>query len=60
MLCKRNMRCLCLAALFNCHVSSQKVADELFPKKDGKILTSDIDYVDVWRVRIHERCFTVH
>lgn len=27
--------------------------DKLFPKKDGKTLTSDIDYVDVWRVRTH-------
>ncbi|KAF3854322.1 hypothetical protein F7725_022377 [Dissostichus mawsoni] len=26
-----------------------KMGDELFPKKDGKMLTSDIDYVDVWR-----------
>lgn len=29
----------------------QKVGDELFPKKDGQMLTSDIDYVDVWRVK---------
>lgn len=27
--------------------------DELFPSKDGEMLTSDIDYVDVWRVRTH-------
>lgn len=27
------------------------MGDELFPRHDGKILTSDIDYVDVWRVR---------
>ncbi|XP_076589525.1 aldo-keto reductase family 1 member B1 isoform X2 [Chaetodon auriga] len=26
-----------------------KMGDELFPKKDGKMLTSDIDYIDVWR-----------
>ncbi|MED6234223.1 hypothetical protein ATANTOWER_024853 [Ataeniobius toweri] len=25
------------------------MGDELFPRKDGKILTSDTDYVDVWR-----------
>lgn len=31
-------------------VGLQKVEDELFPKnKEGQILTSDIDYVDVWR-----------
>lgn len=30
-------------------VALKKVEDELFPRKDGKILTSDIDYVDVWR-----------
>lgn len=30
-------------------VGLKKVGDELFPKKDGKMLTSDIDYVDVWR-----------
>lgn len=30
----------------------QKVGDELFPEKDGKILTTDIDYVDVWKVML--------
>ncbi|XP_028285969.1 aldose reductase-related protein 2 [Parambassis ranga] len=30
-------------------VGLKKVGDELFPKKDGETLTSDIDYVDVWR-----------
>ncbi|XP_076849633.1 aldo-keto reductase family 1 member B7 [Brachyhypopomus gauderio] len=30
-------------------VGLQKVGNELFPMKDGKVLTSDIDYVDVWR-----------
>uniref|UniRef100_A0A8P4G0F5 alcohol dehydrogenase (NADP(+)) n=1 Tax=Dicentrarchus labrax TaxID=13489 RepID=A0A8P4G0F5_DICLA len=30
-------------------VGLKKVGDELFPEKDGKILTSDIDYIDVWR-----------
>uniref|UniRef100_A0A3Q2QG65 Zgc:56622 n=1 Tax=Fundulus heteroclitus TaxID=8078 RepID=A0A3Q2QG65_FUNHE len=30
-------------------VGLKKMGDELFPKKDGQILTSDIDYVDVWR-----------
>nr|XP_046250164.1 aldo-keto reductase family 1 member B1-like [Scatophagus argus]XP_046251159.1 aldo-keto reductase family 1 member B1-like [Scatophagus argus] len=30
-------------------VGFKKMGDELFPKKDGKILTSDIDYIDVWR-----------
>ncbi|XP_041852817.1 aldose reductase-related protein 2 isoform X1 [Melanotaenia boesemani] len=30
-------------------VGLKKVGDELFPRKDGMILTSDIDYVDVWR-----------
>lgn len=36
------------------------MGDELFPKKDGQMLTSDIDYVDVWRVRTHTLCFNVH
>ncbi|XP_028441493.1 aldose reductase [Perca flavescens] len=30
-------------------VGLKKMGDELFPKKDGKMLTCDIDYVDVWR-----------
>lgn len=30
-------------------VGLMKTGDELFPRKDGKILTTDIDYVDVWR-----------
>uniref|UniRef100_A0A3Q1HJC0 alcohol dehydrogenase (NADP(+)) n=1 Tax=Anabas testudineus TaxID=64144 RepID=A0A3Q1HJC0_ANATE len=30
-------------------VGLQKMGDELFPKKNGKTLTSDVDYVDVWR-----------
>ncbi|KAK5893982.1 hypothetical protein CesoFtcFv8_010723 [Champsocephalus esox] len=30
-------------------VGLKKMGNELFPKKDGKMLTSDIDYVDVWR-----------
>ncbi|KAJ8335545.1 hypothetical protein SKAU_G00388870 [Synaphobranchus kaupii] len=30
-------------------VALKRVGDELFPMKDGKILTTDIDYVDVWR-----------
>ncbi|KAG8012991.1 Aldose reductase-related protein 2 [Nibea albiflora] len=30
-------------------IVSKKMGDELFPKKDGKIQTSDIDYIDVWR-----------
>uniref|UniRef100_A0A3Q0S8B8 alcohol dehydrogenase (NADP(+)) n=1 Tax=Amphilophus citrinellus TaxID=61819 RepID=A0A3Q0S8B8_AMPCI len=30
-------------------VGLKKMGDELFPKKDGKIQTSDVDYVDVWR-----------
>lgn len=30
-------------------VALQKMGDELFPMKDGKMLTSDIDYIDVWR-----------
>ncbi|XP_027141039.1 aldose reductase isoform X1 [Larimichthys crocea] len=30
-------------------VGLKKMGDELFPKKDGKIQTSDIDYIDVWR-----------
>lgn len=29
------------------------MGDELFPEKDGKMLTSDVDYLDVWRVRKH-------
>uniref|UniRef100_UPI0037E8EE5B aldose reductase-related protein 2 isoform X2 n=1 Tax=Semicossyphus pulcher TaxID=241346 RepID=UPI0037E8EE5B len=30
-------------------VGLKKMGDELFPKKDGKMVTSDVDYVDVWR-----------
>ncbi|XP_066541604.1 aldo-keto reductase family 1 member B1 [Hoplias malabaricus] len=30
-------------------VGLKKVGDELFPMKDGKLLTTDIDYVDVWK-----------
>ncbi|XP_040927200.1 aldose reductase-related protein 2 isoform X2 [Betta splendens] len=30
-------------------VGLQKMGNELFPRVDGKILTSDVDYVDVWR-----------
>ncbi|XP_030646001.1 aldo-keto reductase family 1 member B7 [Chanos chanos] len=30
-------------------VGFQKVGDELFPMKDGKLLTNEIDYVDVWK-----------
>ncbi|KAM9854518.1 aldo-keto reductase family 1 member B1 [Aulostomus maculatus] len=30
-------------------VGLKKMDDELFPKKDGQVLTSDVDYVDVWR-----------
>ncbi|XP_068580153.1 aldo-keto reductase family 1 member B1 [Cebidichthys violaceus] len=30
-------------------VGLKKIGDELFPKKDGQMLTSDTDYVDVWR-----------
>ncbi|KAF4101223.1 hypothetical protein G5714_017655 [Onychostoma macrolepis] len=30
-------------------VGLKKVGDELFPEKDGKVLTTDIDYVDVWK-----------
>uniref|UniRef100_A0A671MC70 Zgc:56622 n=1 Tax=Sinocyclocheilus anshuiensis TaxID=1608454 RepID=A0A671MC70_9TELE len=29
-------------------VGLKKVGDELFPEKDGKVLTTDIDYIDVW------------
>lgn len=35
------------------YISSQKMGDELFPRKDGQIVTSDVDYVDVWRVRTY-------
>lgn len=28
------------------------MGDELFPEKDGKMLTTDIDYVDVWKVML--------
>lgn len=31
------------------------MGDVLYPKKDGQVLTSDIDYVDVWRVRMKAR-----
>ena len=37
----------------------QKMDDELFPSKDGAMLTSDIDYVDVWRVRTHVVCLVL-
>ncbi|KAM4734039.1 aldo-keto reductase family 1 member B1 isoform 2-T2 [Anableps anableps] len=30
-------------------VGLKKTGADLFPRKDGKILTSDTDYVDVWR-----------
>uniref|UniRef100_A0A8C5D7I1 alcohol dehydrogenase (NADP(+)) n=1 Tax=Gouania willdenowi TaxID=441366 RepID=A0A8C5D7I1_GOUWI len=30
-------------------VGLKKTDDELFPKKDGQTLTSDVDYVNVWR-----------
>uniref|UniRef100_A0A673LV60 alcohol dehydrogenase (NADP(+)) n=1 Tax=Sinocyclocheilus rhinocerous TaxID=307959 RepID=A0A673LV60_9TELE len=30
-------------------VGLKKVGDELFPEKDGKVLTTDIDYIDVWK-----------
>jgi len=30
-------------------VGLKKVGDELFPMKDGEMLSSDIDYLDVWR-----------
>ncbi|XP_029951953.1 aldo-keto reductase family 1 member B1 [Salarias fasciatus] len=30
-------------------VGLKKSGDELFPTKDGEVLTSDVDYVDVWR-----------
>uniref|UniRef100_A0A3B4CVX5 NADP-dependent oxidoreductase domain-containing protein n=1 Tax=Pygocentrus nattereri TaxID=42514 RepID=A0A3B4CVX5_PYGNA len=30
-------------------VGLQNIGDELFPEKDGKLLASDIDYVDVWK-----------
>ncbi|KAM9481074.1 aldo-keto reductase family 1 member B7-like [Clarias gariepinus] len=30
-------------------VALQKVNEEIFPMKDGKLLLSDIDYVDVWK-----------
>ncbi|XP_026865477.1 aldo-keto reductase family 1 member B1 isoform X1 [Electrophorus electricus] len=30
-------------------VGLQKVGNELFPMKDGEIVMSDIDYVDVWK-----------
>ena len=38
------------------YISIQKMGDELFPMKDGNMLTSDIDYIDVWRVRTHALC----
>ncbi|KAM9377726.1 aldo-keto reductase family 1 member B1 isoform 1-T1 [Pholidichthys leucotaenia] len=30
-------------------VGLKKLGDELFPMQDGKMLTTDVDYVDVWR-----------
>ncbi|XP_056621687.1 1,5-anhydro-D-fructose reductase isoform X2 [Triplophysa dalaica] len=30
-------------------VGLKKMGDELFPEKNGEILTTDIDYVDVWK-----------
>ncbi|XP_068595680.1 aldo-keto reductase family 1 member B1 [Brachionichthys hirsutus] len=35
--------------LVNFPVGFKKMGDELFPMKDGNILTSDVDYIDVWR-----------
>eukprot|EP00066_Takifugu_rubripes_P015852 XP_011605118.1 PREDICTED: aldose reductase-like isoform X1 [Takifugu rubripes] len=35
--------------LINFPVGLQKMGDELFPQKNGQILTSDVDYVDVWK-----------
>uniref|UniRef100_A0A3B4TJJ2 Zgc:56622 n=1 Tax=Seriola dumerili TaxID=41447 RepID=A0A3B4TJJ2_SERDU len=32
---------------------NQKMGLRLFPEKDGQTLTSDVDYVDVWRVELH-------
>ncbi|XP_075325450.1 aldose reductase-related protein 2 isoform X2 [Odontesthes bonariensis] len=34
-------------------VGLKKMGDELYPRKDGVLLTSDVDYVDVWRVELH-------
>ncbi|KAM9377727.1 aldo-keto reductase family 1 member B1 isoform 2-T2 [Pholidichthys leucotaenia] len=34
-------------------VGLKKLGDELFPMQDGKMLTTDVDYVDVWRVELH-------
>ena len=28
----------------------QRVDDDIFPMKDGNVLTADIDYMDVWKV----------
>ncbi|XP_068459432.1 aldo-keto reductase family 1 member B1 isoform X2 [Clinocottus analis] len=30
-------------------VGLKKMGDDFFPRKDGRMLTSDVDYVDVWR-----------
>ncbi|KAM8861391.1 1,5-anhydro-D-fructose reductase [Synchiropus picturatus] len=30
-------------------VGLKRVEGEMFPRKDGQLLTSDVDYVDVWR-----------
>ncbi|XP_075994359.1 aldo-keto reductase family 1 member B1 [Genypterus blacodes] len=30
-------------------VGLKKTGDDLFPQRDGEMLTSDVDYVDVWR-----------
>ncbi|XP_074533615.1 aldo-keto reductase family 1 member B1 isoform X3 [Halichoeres trimaculatus] len=34
-------------------VGLKKMGHQLFPEKDGELLTCDIDYEDVWRVELH-------
>lgn len=44
------MLCIYIPVFVQLSVFIQKVGDELEPMKDGKVLTSDVDYVDVWKV----------
>ncbi|MGH0115764.1 UNVERIFIED_CONTAM: hypothetical protein FKN15_046949 [Acipenser sinensis] len=34
-------------------VALQRIDDEVFPMKDGKVLTKDTDYLDTWKVELH-------
>ncbi|XP_058849650.1 aldo-keto reductase family 1 member B1 isoform X2 [Acipenser ruthenus] len=34
-------------------VALRRIDDEVFPMKDGKVLTKDTDYLDTWKVELH-------